>query len=291
MLQHGISHVMVAPDAHAQNGRVERAHLTILDDVRTLLLQSGLPPSYWAEAANYSVYVRNHTFANNKQVPLDLWYNQTTKLDHLQPFGCKVYYREHTRISKLQPRYKEGRLLGWLPDSHTCRILDSSTKKTVGSQDVVFAQDKGILQTLQNLQNSDLQNLELHNLLAILGSSVLVVTAVYWSPTPVARVRVLKNRIKLTLQLRMRNLKRIYLNLYHKNAPILPGCVKSSMINLKDVKDCSKTTCKILQTCKTCKMKITCKATKFNNKKMNLVMDQIKVTTLYFSDLMATSVL
>ncbi|RYD76635.1 MAG: hypothetical protein EOP84_16600 [Verrucomicrobiaceae bacterium] len=43
-----------------------------------------------------------------------------------------------------------------------------------------------------------------------------------------------------------------------------------SMISLKDVKDCRKTTCKILQTCKmkitTCK---TCRTTKFNNKKMN----------------------
>jgi hypothetical protein len=46
MVANGMVHVKVAPDAHAQNGRVERVHLTILDDVRTLLLQSGLSPSY-----------------------------------------------------------------------------------------------------------------------------------------------------------------------------------------------------------------------------------------------------
>jgi hypothetical protein len=103
MLSRGIVHVKTPPDAHAQNGRVERVHLTILDDVQTLLLQFGLPPSYWAEAAAYSSYIRNHTPADNKKTPLDLWYNQKTTVEHLQPFGCKVYYREHNKISKLQP--------------------------------------------------------------------------------------------------------------------------------------------------------------------------------------------
>jgi hypothetical protein len=152
MLANGIVHVKVVPDAHAQNGRVERVHLTILDDVRTLLLQSGLPPSHWAEAAAYPSYIRNHTPADNKNTPLNLWYNQKTTVEHLQPFGCKVYYREHHKISKLQPRYKEGRLLSYTPDSHTCRILDIATKRTVASRDVVYAQDKGIATELQELQ-------------------------------------------------------------------------------------------------------------------------------------------
>lgn len=38
----GIEHVLVPPGAHAQNGRVERAHLTILNGVRTLLVETGL---------------------------------------------------------------------------------------------------------------------------------------------------------------------------------------------------------------------------------------------------------
>jgi hypothetical protein len=33
----GIVHHIIPPDAHAQNGRVERPHRTILDSVRTLL--------------------------------------------------------------------------------------------------------------------------------------------------------------------------------------------------------------------------------------------------------------
>jgi hypothetical protein len=50
-LSKGIEHNRTPPTAHAQNGRVERAHLTILDTVRTLLhetrrlgMSSGLRP-------------------------------------------------------------------------------------------------------------------------------------------------------------------------------------------------------------------------------------------------------
>lgn len=61
MLQQGIQHFRVPPDAHAQNTRVERVHSAVMDDVRTILLNSELPAEYWAEAANYSAYVCNHT--------------------------------------------------------------------------------------------------------------------------------------------------------------------------------------------------------------------------------------
>ena len=60
MLAKGIEHIKVPPDAHAQNGRVERVHPTILNGVRTVLTHSGLGPEFWAEAANYA-HTRNHS--------------------------------------------------------------------------------------------------------------------------------------------------------------------------------------------------------------------------------------
>ena len=58
MQSRGIEHVKVPPAAHAQNGRVERVHLTILNGVRTVA-HSGLGAQFWAEAANYIAYTRN----------------------------------------------------------------------------------------------------------------------------------------------------------------------------------------------------------------------------------------
>jgi hypothetical protein len=140
MLQHGIQHTCMPPHAHAQNGRVEWV-LTVLDDVRTLLLHSGLPSMYWAEAANYSAYIRNHALSDNKQTPLDLWTGSQTTVDHLYAFGCKLYFREYRQTSNLQPRYKERRLLGYVDCSHTCRVIDTLTKRVIAKRDVVFAEN------------------------------------------------------------------------------------------------------------------------------------------------------
>jgi len=94
MQSRGIEHVKV------QNGRVERLHLTILNGVRTVLAHSGLGAQFWAEAANYIAYTRNRTPCGPQHlVPDDSWRNKESRLDHLQPFGCQVFYRDHRNLS------------------------------------------------------------------------------------------------------------------------------------------------------------------------------------------------
>ena len=143
MLANGIEHVCVPPGAHAQNGRVERVHLTVLDGVRTVLAHSGLPAKFWAEAANYIAYTRNRTPCGPQHlVPDDMWWGKHSRLDHLQPFGCQAYFRNHTQISKLQCRYKRGVLLGYVEGTHNYRIWDTDNQRLVVSRDVVFTTDQ-----------------------------------------------------------------------------------------------------------------------------------------------------
>ena len=56
---HGITHEFTAPYSSAQNGLAERAIRTTIDDVCTLLCDSNLGHSYWAEAAAYSINTQN----------------------------------------------------------------------------------------------------------------------------------------------------------------------------------------------------------------------------------------
>lgn len=67
---------MAPPDAHAQNGRVERAHLTILNGVRTLLVEAGLSASFWGEAAKCIAFSRNCPFDSNNGIPFECWYGK-----------------------------------------------------------------------------------------------------------------------------------------------------------------------------------------------------------------------
>jgi hypothetical protein len=98
----GIEHVKIPPAACA-NGRVERVHLTILDGVRTVLAHSGLGAKFWAERTSYIEYIRNRTPCGLQRL-VDSWQSKQSRLDHSQPFGCQVYYRDHRNPSKLAQR-------------------------------------------------------------------------------------------------------------------------------------------------------------------------------------------
>lgn len=137
--QKGIEHLLVPPGSHQQNGRVERVHLTILNLVRTYLTDCALSQSFWAEAASYAAYIRNRTPCKpSNNIPDDLWYGKTKSHSHLQPFGCKLYYRRHHAISKLEPRYSEGILMGYIPGTTSYRVWDIKLLKIIKTRDVVF---------------------------------------------------------------------------------------------------------------------------------------------------------
>jgi len=139
----GIEHHQTPPDSHAQNGRVERVHLTILNAVRTLLHDSDLPDKFWGEAANYAAYTRNRVPCGPlKQVPEDLWRNQLSSLSHLQPFGSRAYFRDHMESDKLHVRYREGRLMSYVEGTSTYRIWDNTKQCIVLTRDVVFDHTK-----------------------------------------------------------------------------------------------------------------------------------------------------
>jgi transposase InsO family protein len=77
MLQHGIQHVRVPPDAHAQNGRVERVHLTILDDMRPVYFTLDCLQSIGQRLQTIQpIHAVTHRQTTNKH----LWmYGQATK--------------------------------------------------------------------------------------------------------------------------------------------------------------------------------------------------------------------
>lgn len=58
----GIEHHTTSGYDSQANGVAERLNQTILTDARTMLLSASLPPTFWPEAVNYSVFLRNHIY-------------------------------------------------------------------------------------------------------------------------------------------------------------------------------------------------------------------------------------
>lgn len=160
MRDNGIEHHYTPPDSHAQNGRVERVHLTILNGVRTIPCQTGLGPQFWAEAASYMAYTLNRTPCGpGKQVPDDLWRIHKTRIDHLQPFGCKVFYRNYNNTSKLSTRYSEARLMGYVEGTHNYRVWDLAKRQIIKTRDIVFINNPDTSESIST-KSLDLQSFE-----------------------------------------------------------------------------------------------------------------------------------
>ena len=146
--KYGITHESSAPYSSAQNGLAERAIRTTIDDVRTLLRDSTLGHSYWAEAAAYSIDTRNliPSRRHPNHIPLELFTGKRQTVAHTRVFGSKCWAKiptvngaQVTGGSKLDPRSVECRLLGYYaPGAGNYKVQDIVTRRIYVSRDVVF---------------------------------------------------------------------------------------------------------------------------------------------------------
>ena len=149
--KHGITHEFTAPYSSAQNGLSERAIRTTMDDVRTLLRDSNLGHSYWAEAAAYSIDTRNLIPSRRHPgtIPLEAFSGKRQSIAHLRVFGAKCWAKfpttHGTQVgggSKLDPKSIECRLLGYASGSGNYKVQEVVSRRVFVSRDVVFEEGK-----------------------------------------------------------------------------------------------------------------------------------------------------
>jgi hypothetical protein len=145
--KHGITQELTAPYSSSQNGLAERAIRTTMEDVRTLLRDSDLGHSYWAEAAAHSIYTRNliPSRRHPKCIPIESLTGKRQDIGHLRVFGAKCWAKIPTVHgiqvnggSKLDVRSMECRLLGYASGSGNYKVQDIATRRVFVSRDVVF---------------------------------------------------------------------------------------------------------------------------------------------------------
>lgn len=119
-------------DTPEHNGVAERLNRTILEKVRAMFHDSGLPKFLWAEATAHAVYLKNRTWTRTlgNATPYELLNGQKPNLSGLHPWGCKVRVHDTTG-SKLDGRSKLGRWVGFDPDTRDGHRIYWPEKRSV----------------------------------------------------------------------------------------------------------------------------------------------------------------
>ncbi|GJZ95712.1 putative ribonuclease H-like domain-containing protein [Tanacetum coccineum] len=75
-----------------QNGVAERKNRTLIEAARTMLADSLLPTTFWAEAVSTACYVLNRVRVTKTQnkTPYELLFGQKLIISYIRPFGCHV---------------------------------------------------------------------------------------------------------------------------------------------------------------------------------------------------------
>ena len=126
-----------------QNGVAERMNKTLVESVRSMLIDARLPHKFWAEALSTAVYLRNRspTKAVEDKTPYEAWSGDRPNVKHLRVFGCIAYaHVPKDERRKLDSKSRKCILLGYGAEIKGYRLYDVERGKVLHSRDVIFAE-------------------------------------------------------------------------------------------------------------------------------------------------------
>ncbi|GAV99168.1 retrotransposon Ty1-copia subclass [Lentinula edodes] len=137
----GITIEKITPYSSSANGMAERGNRTVIEGVRTFLEESGLPRSFWAEAAATFTYVDSFvpTARFPDRVPIEYWSNKRQDISHLRPFGCRAWATlpASRTDGKLARQAVECQLTGYM-GRRGYRLWHQPSRTFMESRDVRF---------------------------------------------------------------------------------------------------------------------------------------------------------
>jgi hypothetical protein len=137
----GIVHQTSVRYTPQQNGAAERLNRTIMEKVRCMLFDAGLPIAFWAEAATTANYLRNIVPSRHcNQSPWEIFTGSKPDLASLRVFGCLAYAQVPKKLrNKLEARSEKGIYVGHEPNVKGWRMLvpcDTGGWRVIVSRDM-----------------------------------------------------------------------------------------------------------------------------------------------------------
>ncbi|GJW94215.1 putative ribonuclease H-like domain-containing protein [Tanacetum coccineum] len=127
-----------------QNGVAERKNRTLIEAARTMLADSKLPTTFWAEAVNTACYVQNRVLVikPHNKTPYELFLGRKPALSFMRPFGCPVtILNTIDHLGKFDGKADEGFFVGYSTNSKAFRVFNSRTRIVEENLHVQFSEN------------------------------------------------------------------------------------------------------------------------------------------------------
>nr|GEU29647.1 hypothetical protein [Tanacetum cinerariifolium] len=128
-----------------QNGVANRKNRTLIEATRTMLVDSFLPTTFWAEAVNTACYVLNRVLVTKPQntTPYELLTGTPPLISYIRPFGCHVtILNTIDQLGKFDGKSDSGFLVGYSLNSKAFRVYNLETKRIEENLHVNFLENK-----------------------------------------------------------------------------------------------------------------------------------------------------
>ncbi|GJZ16513.1 ribonuclease H-like domain-containing protein [Tanacetum coccineum] len=127
-----------------ENGVAERRNKTLIEAIRTMLVNSKLPTTFWAEAVNTACYVLNRVLVikPHNKTPYELIRGRTPLIDFMKPFRCLVNIlntRDH--LGKFYGKVDKGFFVGYSIVSKAMRVFNKRTRIVEETLDIRFLEN------------------------------------------------------------------------------------------------------------------------------------------------------
>ncbi|GJU59429.1 putative ribonuclease H-like domain-containing protein [Tanacetum coccineum] len=132
-----------------QNTVAERRNRTLVEAARTMLADSKLPTTFWAEAVSTACYVQNSVLVvkPHNKTPYELFRGFKPALSFMRPFRCHVtILNTLDHLGKFDGKSDEGFFVGYSLSSKAFRIYNTRTMKVEESLHIGFLENKPIIE-------------------------------------------------------------------------------------------------------------------------------------------------
>ncbi|GJZ71951.1 putative ribonuclease H-like domain-containing protein [Tanacetum coccineum] len=128
-----------------QNSVAKRRNRTLIEAARTLLADSQLPTTFWAEAVNTVCYVQNRVLVvkpQNKTL-YELFRGRSPAISFMKPFGCHVtILNTLDHLGKFDRKSDDGFFVGYSINSKAFMVYNIRTRKVEESLHISFLENK-----------------------------------------------------------------------------------------------------------------------------------------------------